>query len=154
MSLVTHRKLLWFREHASLLGARWSHNGNHRQKCRLTGQEDDRLGSKQTTMLWMFARLKCHISVPCISLWNSSRRAYSLKRATKNHHTVPGNNKHYIGKTFKLLFFLFHGEPFSSRLWGSVTGGIISFPQQEQHGLVQLFVWDVWGDKKKNPKHT
>lgn len=54
---LTQRKLMWFQEHARLPEAQWSHNGNHRQNCRLTGHKDDRLSTKQTKKHWMFARL-------------------------------------------------------------------------------------------------
>lgn len=48
---LTQRKCLWFQNHASLPEAEWSHNGNHRQNCRLPGHEDDRLSTKQTQMI-------------------------------------------------------------------------------------------------------
>ena len=139
---LTQRKLLWFQEHARLPEAQWSHNGNHRQKCRLTGHEDDRLSTEQTKKLWMFARL--------LRLTSAAFLCPALVFET----SVPGHVKR-PGKVITSLRYTCTSWPYQTRYWEntpapfsrwakgygeSVTRKIISFPQQEQHGLVQLFV--------------
>lgn len=77
--------------------AQWSNNGTHRQNCRLTGHEDDRLSKlKSSERLLNHCLSQVTHFVPCVSLWNISPSPW------KSHHR-PQIHMHFLAMAKTVL---------------------------------------------------